>query len=132
MIEPGDSGIWITCNKGREGKCTGEIRDLFSEYAEQLYPTASGIMSGEDEDTEPADIESEINAEVDHIRKSKTAQLFTTSRVDVQCGMSGCVIMPLQDYADHLTRRSRFHPDLCARRTSIVRQEDLRRCYGQS
>ena len=34
---PGDSGIFATCNKGREAKCVGELRDLFAEYAEQLY-----------------------------------------------------------------------------------------------
>lgn len=31
VILPGDHGIWATCDKGREGKCTGELRDLFNE-----------------------------------------------------------------------------------------------------
>lgn len=30
-IEPGDAGIWVTCELHKEGKCTGEVRDLFNE-----------------------------------------------------------------------------------------------------
>lgn len=30
-IEPGDSGIWATCNLGKEGKCVTELRDCFDE-----------------------------------------------------------------------------------------------------
>lgn len=30
-IKPGDSGIWVTCHKGKERKCMGELRDLLTE-----------------------------------------------------------------------------------------------------
>jgi tRNA acetyltransferase TAN1 len=30
-IQYGDSGIWATCDKGREGKAIGELKDLFQE-----------------------------------------------------------------------------------------------------
>lgn len=30
-INPGDKGIWATCNKGREKKCMFELLDLFNE-----------------------------------------------------------------------------------------------------
>lgn len=30
-IEPGDQGIWATCDMGKEKKCIGELRDLFDE-----------------------------------------------------------------------------------------------------
>ena len=36
-IEPGDAGIWATCNLGKEGKATIELRDLFEEYAVKIY-----------------------------------------------------------------------------------------------
>ena len=92
VIQPGDSGIWATCNKGREGKCVGELRDLFTEYAELLYGDAvANEAEGEDEADEPADIESEIQAEVAGIRKPSTVQLFTPVRLDVQCGRSYAV-----------------------------------------
>ncbi|KAK5135043.1 hypothetical protein LTR08_005703 [Meristemomyces frigidus] len=86
VIQPGDSGIWATCNKGREAKCVGELRDLFTEYAELLYGDAlAGDADGDDAEGEPADIESEIQAEVAGIRKPSTVQLFTPVRLDVQC-----------------------------------------------
>ena len=30
-IESGDVGIWVTCDKNKEGLCTIELRDLFEE-----------------------------------------------------------------------------------------------------
>lgn len=91
VIQPGDSGIWATCNKGREGKCVGELRDLFSEYAELLYGdvlAGDGADGGEEEQEASGGIESEIQSEVAGIKKPSTVQLFTSVRLDVQCGRS--------------------------------------------
>lgn len=53
-----------------------------------MYGTAvAGTPADNDDADEPADIESEIQAEVAGIRKPTTVQLFTPVRVDVQCGM---------------------------------------------
>ena len=30
-IEPGDAGIWVTCEMHKERKCTAELKDLFGE-----------------------------------------------------------------------------------------------------
>lgn len=30
-INAGDAGIWVTCNRGQEAKCTSEARELFIE-----------------------------------------------------------------------------------------------------
>ncbi|KAI6801276.1 hypothetical protein KC361_g1892 [Hortaea werneckii] len=97
-IQPGDSGIWATCNKGREGKCVAELRDLFTEYAEDMYGTAiaGGTPEDHDETDEPADIESEIQAEVAGIRKPTTVQLFTPVRVDVQCVVFFRTVAPVE------------------------------------
>jgi len=82
-IQPGDSGIFATCNKGREAKCIGELRDLFSEYAEILY----GNAEAQDEAGGGVDnIENDIEAEIAGIKKPQTAQLFTPVKLDVQCG----------------------------------------------
>jgi len=32
-IEPGDSGIWVTCVKGKEGKATQELKVMFDEVS---------------------------------------------------------------------------------------------------
>ncbi|RMY71177.1 hypothetical protein D0863_05315 [Hortaea werneckii] len=96
-IQPGDSGIWATCNKGREGKCVAELRDLFTEYAEDMYGTAvAGTPADNDDADEPADIESEIQAEVAGIRKPTTVQLFTPVRVDVQCVVFFRTVAPVE------------------------------------
>lgn len=88
---PGDSGIFATCNKGREAKCVGELRDLFAEYAEQLY--GNGDSADEDEGEGTASIENDIQAEIAGIQKPPTAQLFVPVKLDVQCGeyLSTCL-----------------------------------------
>ena len=85
VIQPGDSGIWATCDKGREAKCIGELRDLFAEYAETLYdnPTTDGAV---EQYATKDDIEQDIRAEINELRGHDSAQLFTPLRVDVQCG----------------------------------------------
>lgn len=85
MIAPGDSGIFATCNKGRESKCVGELRDLFSEYAELLYGDGE---DGEDQDKGAGSIENDIQAELAGIQKPPKAQLFVPVKLEVQCGES--------------------------------------------
>lgn len=80
-IQPGDSGIWATCNKGKEGKCIGELRDLFAEYAELLYGSGSQEAAKAE-----GGIEDDIDAELAEMSKPVEAQLFTPVRIDVQCG----------------------------------------------
>jgi hypothetical protein len=84
-IMPGDSGIFATCNKGREARCVGELRDLFSEYASQLYGDAADDDDDKD-DGGATSIENDIQAELAGIQKPVTAQLFVPVKLDVQCG----------------------------------------------
>nr|POE64853.1 uncharacterized protein c25h2.10c [Quercus suber] len=108
VIEPGDSGIWATCNKGKEGKCIGELRDLFAEYADEMYgeelaaatTTASKTDDDNNDDVEDdnasLDIESEIKAEVDGLQRPRTKQLFTPVRIDVQCVVFFRTVSPVE------------------------------------
>lgn len=87
VITPGDSGIWATCNKGKEGACVGELRVLFNEYAELLY----GGLAAADASTGASDkpsigIENEIYEEVAELQRPSAVQLFTHIRIDVPCG----------------------------------------------
>ncbi|KAI9680815.1 MAG: hypothetical protein M1817_004255 [Caeruleum heppii] len=85
-IEPGDTGIWATCDKGREGKCIGELRDLFGKYAEEIYgDDGIGNEAIADTDGGAGDIEAEIRREVECLQASKATELFTAVRLDVQC-----------------------------------------------
>ena len=37
-IEPGDCGIWVTCDKDKETKCTAEVRQLFEQVEANSIP----------------------------------------------------------------------------------------------
>lgn len=112
-MQAGDTGIFVTCHRGKEGKCTGEVLDLLQDYAERIYSSSASASSsrsaavkedggdgeddgdgdGKDEDGNGGeevvvvdDIEKEILAEVREIRKPKVARLFTPVQLNVQCG----------------------------------------------
>ncbi|EMF09129.1 uncharacterized protein SEPMUDRAFT_151948 [Sphaerulina musiva SO2202] len=112
-VQAGDTGIFVTCHRGKEGKCTGEVMDLLQDYAERLYSSSASASSsrsaavkedgeddgdgdgdgdGKDDDGNGGeevvvddDIEKEILAEVREIRKPKVARLFTPVQLNVQC-----------------------------------------------
>ncbi|KAL9067524.1 MAG: hypothetical protein Q9157_006787 [Trypethelium eluteriae] len=82
-IEPGDSGIWITCTRGKEAKCIAEIRDLFDEYARKLY--SHGDLDLSDPVARGVGIEDEISKELASIQKPSAAPLFHPVRVEMEC-----------------------------------------------
>ncbi|KAJ6659766.1 hypothetical protein lerEdw1_018482 [Lerista edwardsae] len=76
QLEPGMSGILITCNMN-ERKCVAEAYSLLGEYGEQLYgpeqftDPAEGRLSGnEEEEEDEDDAEAALKKEVDQIRAS--------------------------------------------------------------
>ncbi|KAK5686156.1 hypothetical protein LTS10_002270 [Elasticomyces elasticus] len=95
-IQPGDCGIWATCAKGREVKCVGELRDLFSDYADLLYGSALEVGDDAGEDSKDVDIESEIKAEVEGIQKPSAVQLFTSVRLNMQCVVFFKTVSPIE------------------------------------
>ena len=93
MIQPGDTGLFVTCHRDKEVKCAGEVKDLLDDYADRLYPQDDGDNKHDDVKDEANgegdidDIEKEIQAEVQDIRKPKTAKLFTPVHLKgIQCG----------------------------------------------
>ncbi len=120
-IEPGDSGIWATCEMGKEGKSTAELRDLFGEYAKKLYGGPEEYSDGEDsnEDAE-VDIEAEIKKEVQGMRSKGTNKeaLFQSVKMDIQCVLFFKTRPPIEpvsfvhtickDAAEGATQRARF------------------------
>ncbi|KAL8948940.1 MAG: hypothetical protein Q9222_004916 [Ikaeria aurantiellina] len=86
-INPGDAGVWATCDMHKEGLCTNELKSFFDEYATSLYGDAiakdTAIM--DQSDVTNNDIEAEINREVQGIRTPSQSPLFTPVKIDVQC-----------------------------------------------
>ncbi|TKA65248.1 hypothetical protein B0A49_08551 [Cryomyces minteri] len=99
-IEPGDAGIWATCQRGQEAKCVGELRDLFEEYAEIIYGDvlhdAEADGGGEEGS---ADIEAEIKKELEGMRKPTSQPLFTHVRLDIECVMFFKTRAPIEPVA---------------------------------
>ena len=91
VIQQGDSGVWATCDKGKERQCIGELRDLFAEYAETLYGHGAVKEAADPSATDlevlpTAGIESEIQDEIGELQHRTEIELFTPVRIDVQCG----------------------------------------------
>ncbi|KAL9095534.1 MAG: hypothetical protein Q9165_002405 [Trypethelium subeluteriae] len=82
-IESGDSGIWVTCTRGKEAKCIAEMRDLFEEYARKLY--SHGDLDSLDLAARGESIEDEISKELASIQKPSDAPLFHPVRVEMEC-----------------------------------------------
>ncbi|KAL9580951.1 MAG: hypothetical protein Q9212_004183 [Teloschistes hypoglaucus] len=87
QIEPGDAGIWVTCDMHMEGLCTVELRDFFNECAKAFY----GAISTTDSPTElngentSEDIEAEINEEIKGMQDSKQKALFVAVKLEIPC-----------------------------------------------
>lgn len=128
-MQAGDTGIFVTCHRGKEGKCTGEVLDLLQDYAERIYSSSSASASssaavkedggdGEDDAKKDGnggeevvvvdDIEKEILAEVREIRTPKVARLFTPVQLNVQCGKCACHLQWERENGSMLTHHCRF------------------------
>lgn len=135
-VQAGDTGIFVTCHRGKEGKCTGEVMDLLQDYAERIYSSSASASSsrsaavkedgedGEDdgdgdgdakkdgnggeEVVDDDDIEKEILAEVREIRKPKVARLFTPVQLNVQCGKCACHLQWGRENGSMLTHHCRY------------------------
>ncbi|KAI1000303.1 hypothetical protein K3495_g7890 [Podosphaera aphanis] len=85
-IEPGDSGIWVTCARGMEEKAREEARGLFDECAEKIYGLVPASRKFEEERDEE-DIEASIEKEVQSITAASRNpdHIFTPVSIDLQC-----------------------------------------------
>ncbi|KAF4556319.1 tRNA acetyltransferase TAN1-like protein [Elsinoe fawcettii] len=88
-LRPGDSGIWITCQKNKERKCIAEMCDLIGEYTrsdgQRTDASGSAGPGVEDEDGGADDIENEIKQEVSDIKVPSKEQPFDPIFLDMPC-----------------------------------------------
>ncbi|KAI9728403.1 MAG: hypothetical protein M1828_003803 [Chrysothrix sp. TS-e1954] len=100
VIEPGDSGIFVTCARNKEAKSVAEIKDLFddvckahtidtmddltgSEFAERLY--GRDIVGASSTEDAGVDVEAELNNEIKDMQKPTKQPLFTNVHINIQC-----------------------------------------------
>ncbi|KIW00870.1 uncharacterized protein PV09_07626 [Verruconis gallopava] len=95
-IEPGDVGIWATCNRGREAKCVAELKDLFQEYAETMYGVNDAPAKAKEALPDGLDVDAELEEELRELRKAETKQLFTSVKLDTQCLVFFKVLPPVE------------------------------------
>ncbi|RKP24630.1 hypothetical protein SYNPS1DRAFT_16893 [Syncephalis pseudoplumigaleata] len=122
-IEPNQAGFLITCTRGKEGRCVGEMYVLLNEYAEQLYPEAStdGQPAGEEHGGDAAlSVEDEIAQELASLQQAKEKQtrLFTSLATQTECVVFIRTRPPvepvsmartiLQDFATTQQQRTRY------------------------
>ena len=95
---PGTSGVFVTCQRGHEFQCVGELYALFDEA---LSPTPSllnlkfyrrlwgdtEIQVGDDEDDDgEGDIESSIASEISKLKSNKREKPFYSVKMSQECG----------------------------------------------
>ena len=87
----GDAGIFVTCDKGQEGKCLREANDLLSQYVDakdegdRSNATTDTIAKESKEDD--LDVESSIQKELDSIKSSAAQPHAPLSfvKLDIPC-----------------------------------------------
>ncbi|KAH6577500.1 hypothetical protein BASA60_003981 [Batrachochytrium salamandrivorans] len=90
-VEPGMSGILFSCHRGKEKQSTSEIRKLFTQYAEVLYPehgkNAVPAVGNDDADDEPVvkSIEDEFSKEIMDLKDHQKTYMFHWEKTSVEC-----------------------------------------------
>ncbi|KAL8934922.1 MAG: hypothetical protein Q9216_005667 [Gyalolechia sp. 2 TL-2023] len=121
-INPGDAGIWATCDMHKEGLCTIELKDFFNHHADLIYGDAitSETTVQKQNSNVSEDIEAEINKEVQGMQGSKQEEaLFVPIKIDVQCVLFFKTRKPVEPVSfvqricesaseDKTTKRTRF------------------------
>ncbi|KAK4124194.1 hypothetical protein N657DRAFT_380106 [Parathielavia appendiculata] len=135
-LQPGDTGIWVTCARHQEGKAAREVEVLFAEYAEKMYGiktihdsaprTTSSVADGDDveEQDEEEDIEAAIQREIAALTSKPNT---TTNNATEGADNNGNRMIPVKMNVDCLLfvkTRPPVDPVAFVRRIC----EDARRC----
>lgn len=90
IVEPNTSGIYATCNRGREQQCRKELMNLFSEKIEEYYTkeqleNAENDEEDEVEDAEPLSIEDQIKKELSELKENKQSKKTLLVPIELGC-----------------------------------------------
>lgn len=70
--EDGLHGVLVSCDLGKEPKCTKEMLDLLNEIADQYFP-----VGGEPEDVPPSDLSVSLRKELGQLKTGETRRFFS-------------------------------------------------------
>lgn len=86
FIDPNTSGIFATCNRGRELGCRKELMNLLSEKCEQWYPDWEQKVEEDDkEDEKELSVEEQVQKELASMKKEKSAKTTVFLPIDLSC-----------------------------------------------
>lgn len=85
FIDPGTSGIFATCNRGREQQCRKELMNLFAETAERYYGVEEADAASDQESESELSIEDQIKREVQEITEKKDTKTERLKPIDLDC-----------------------------------------------
>lgn len=80
-IEPGCSGIYVTCVRGHEKQCQNEMIQLFEEYSEGLAGEKEKLEANDQE----LSIEDSIAQELSGMKEAKKTTLFVPVDLNCEC-----------------------------------------------
>lgn len=83
FIDPNTSGIYATCNRGKENQCRNELINFFSEKAEEYYGDLD--LESDKEDKQELTIEEQIAAEVGNLKDKGKNKKETFKPIDLGC-----------------------------------------------
>lgn len=88
FIDPYTSGIYATCNRGREQNCRKELMNLFSEKIEEYFDLDAEVEDDdevEEKKEEELSIEDQIKKELGELKESSDSKRELLKPIDLGC-----------------------------------------------
>lgn len=85
FIDVNTSGIYATCNRGKEKGCTKELMSVLQEKIQHYYDNENENENEEPQDTKELSIEEQILKEVSDLNQTATLKTSLLSVVDINC-----------------------------------------------
>ncbi|ORY93817.1 hypothetical protein BCR43DRAFT_461136 [Syncephalastrum racemosum] len=84
------SGVLVACRRGCERKAAKELVDLFTQYADEMYPAQSkdgdnDENNDDNDDEEEEDFEASIAKELSELKAPQKNQRVSSIHTDVEC-----------------------------------------------
>ncbi|KAK6205279.1 thump domain-containing protein [Scheffersomyces amazonensis] len=90
FVDPNTSGIYATCNRGREQQCRKELMNLFSEKIEEYFDLDKEVSDDEEEENDEIEkkelsIEDQIKQELNDMKEEKKSKKALLQPIELGC-----------------------------------------------